>query len=436
MSYCKASKREDFSIKLSDDSDKRVIDAENLIKKRIKETEELFEMKNPNLNDIIGNDDVKNIIIRRLVNYIEHKSKLVDLKKYPSSGIILAGVQGTGKTEIVYASVNNIVISNKKYREQFDVIIMKSHDFMSGSVGESGKKIEAILDTLRKSNKENNKETILIIDEIDNLVPDRETRSVLTSERTGSILDEFGGGHDNHTIFLMGTTNKPYRIDAEALVAGRFGNPILVNISSNEEKVKLFTKFTSNMNLEKELINEEFISENFSRFSGRDIKSFTTDLQVIFFEKIKKGEHNSEPIITKDDVRKLLESPSYRNTNELNLQMLNRLGSYYGNYDEEVVGSTISSNNEIVMNKFIREYLDVNLEDNSKEFISDIYNGFENFKEYNGMKRQVFTRLLKKKLLKIDKVSLFHPIGEDGKQHDAFLNVKLKNLLLKEEVNG
>ena len=88
------------------------------------------------------------------------------------------------------------------------------------------------------------------------------------------------------------------------------------------------------------------------------------------------------------------------------------------------------------MNKFIREYLDVNLEDNSKEFISDIYNGFENFKEYNGMKRQVFTRLLKKKLLKIDKVSLFHPIGEDGKQHDAFLNVKLKNLLLKEEVNG
>ena len=58
-------------------------------------------MKNPNLNDIIGNDDVKNIIIRRLVNYIEHKSKLVDLKKYPSSAIILAGVQGTGKTEIL-----------------------------------------------------------------------------------------------------------------------------------------------------------------------------------------------------------------------------------------------------------------------------------------------------------------------------------------------
>jgi SpoVK/Ycf46/Vps4 family AAA+-type ATPase len=119
-------------------------------------------------------------------------------------------------------------------------MIMNYQDFISKIGGESGYKIECIFNTIRELNKETNKETLLIINEIEKVIPTRDnTVSLLPIEKTNSILGEFGGIYDNHTIFIIGITNNVHRIDKLALVPGRFGSAITVkaSISKSLEEV-------------------------------------------------------------------------------------------------------------------------------------------------------------------------------------------------------
>lgn len=332
-------KKDDFSINFIT-KDNPIDKTRDFVETKLNETEKLLKEKNYHLSDFIGNDDVKDVIRSRLVNYIVHKDRLRKIRKYPISGLILAGIQGTGKSEILCASINDILLSNEEYKKRFNVIIMRCHDFMAGIVGESGSRIESILGSIRELNRRENKEAILIIDEIDNLTPDRNTRSVLTSERTGSMLDEFGGMHDDHTIFLMGTTNKPDRIDSEALVSGRFGNPILVNIPNEEDRYKLFLKFTSDMNVSKD-VDSKFINDYFGRFTGRDLFYFTNNLQIIYYNKetlSKYGDRNPTYTITKSDIIDLVTTSNFKNTNLHNLESIKKLSIYYSRFNETVRG--------------------------------------------------------------------------------------------------
>lgn len=318
--------------------------AMDLVRLRIEETENILKEKQFHLTDFIGNDDVKDAIITRLINYVVHKERLKKIKKFPISGLILAGIQGTGKSELLCALVNDIIYTNEDYKKRFNIIIMKSHDFMASHVGESGNKVESILDQIRKINSEQKKETILIIDEIDNLTPDRNTRSVLTSERTGSMLDEFGGMHDDHTIFLMGTTNKPDRIDSEALVSGRFGNPVLVNIPTPEERYQLFKKFASEMNISDD-VDMEFINSKLEKFTGRDMYYFTSSLQVMFYNNemmilSESGDKKKENIIGRAEISALLASSNFKNSNLHNLESIKRLAIYYNRFNDYVRGDT------------------------------------------------------------------------------------------------
>ncbi len=416
---CGASKTEDFYIKPFVKEDYHIVDSRKLIERELIRAIEVIE-KGPKLKDIIGNKDVKELIRARLVTYSEHKDKLIALKKYPSSGIILAGIQGTAKTDIVTASVNDVILSDDKYKKKYNVLILKSHHFMSGTVGESGKKIEAILNTIRGLNKETKKETILVIDEIDNLLPDRDTHSVLTLERTSSFLSEFGGLHDDHTIFIMGTTNKPEKIDSEALVSRRFGNPILVNIPTDEEKIEMFKKFTSDMIIEG-TIEDEFIITHFNKYSGRDISDFVTDLQTMYFEKERNGEHNSKPIITYDNIMNLLENLKYRGTPERNSERLNKLEMYYSKYDEDVRGSDKYISKSDIVNKYINERLEI--VEGKSEFTDIIHEDYLKFPGNIKMERNVFSRYI----LNDGRIKFHRPKKADGKQHGAYLNVKLKN---------
>ncbi len=327
----------DFSAKIIVKDNRYLIEAKELLIKRREETESLLKSKDYHLKKIIGNENVKEILKRRLVDYIKYKERLQKIKKYPSSGLLLAGIQGTGKSDIVCAAANDIIMSSEENRERFDVIILKCHDFMSGTVGESGKKVEAILDAIRESNRDLEKEAILIIDEVDNLAPDRNTRSVLTSERTGSLLDEFGGIHDDHTIFLMGTTNKPDKIDSEAIVAGRFGMPVLVNVPTKEERFQMFKMFTENIVLSED-ITIDFINETIGNFTGRDIYSFTNDLHTVSYVKEDNGEHNSPVIITREDIKKLAYSSNYKNINKKNMNDMMLLAEYYSRYEDKSEG--------------------------------------------------------------------------------------------------
>lgn len=198
--------------------------AENLIKLRLEETVKL--LKKSNFKNFIVNDNIRDIIKIKLINYILYEERLKKINKYPISGLILAGIP---EIEILYSTIDDILSSDTEYEKTFNVIIMSSRDFISPTIGESGNKIESIFKTIRNLNKETCKETLLIINEIDKLIPNRDSHTILANERTSSLLSEFGGLYDDHTIFIIGITNKLDKIDSIALAPGRFGTPITVD---------------------------------------------------------------------------------------------------------------------------------------------------------------------------------------------------------------
>ncbi len=320
-----------FNVERKDGSNYKI---EELISKRREETVQILERENPHRDDIIGATDAKNILETRIKEYITYKDRLKKNKKHVSCGIILAGVQGTAKTNLMAATVNDLVYSNPEYRKKYDIIIMKSHDF-GGTLGQIAKTFESILNIIRKENEDTGKETILLIDEIDALLPKRNTDRLTSKEKMNSVLDEFGGIHDDHTLLVLGTTNRPQDIDSEALVSRRFGNPVLVNIPTDEERWEIFEKFTKDIKMDIK-INSTYINEKLGKFTGRDIDDFATDLHIIYYKKEPK-------VIDCNDIENLIKT-KYKITNKANVERINDLASFYSRYDEKVKGQ--EENNE------------------------------------------------------------------------------------------
>ncbi len=328
---CKSSNQSDFIVEKKDKSNFRV---EELITKRREETVQILERENLHVNDIIGAINAKNVLENRIKDYMIYKDRLKDDKRRKGGGVILAGIQGTAKTDLMVATVNDIVYSNPEYRRKYDIIIMKSHDF-GGTLGQIAKTFESLLEIIRKENRDTGMETILLIDEIDVLLPKRNTDRLTSKEKMNSVLDEFGGIHDDHTLFVLGTTNRPQDIDSEALVSRRFGSPVLVNIPTDDERWEIFEKFTKSIKMD-DRIDSDYINEKLNKFTGRDIDDFVTDLHIIYYKKEPK-------LIDCDDIENLIKT-KYKITNKANLERINELASFYSRYDEKVEGS--EENNE------------------------------------------------------------------------------------------
>lgn len=435
-SDCKADKYEDFLAEQLNTNNEYDNEAKKLIEYSYKTTEEIMNREKSQLSDIIGNVEAKRLFKERLVDHVKYKERLERLKFYDECGIILAGIQGTGKTNLARVVVKDTILNNPEYLKKFDVLIMRASDFVLGNIGSTSKMISALLDAIRKSNKENNKETILIIDEIDSLLPKRKTDRISSKEKMSAMLDEFGGIHDDHTILLIGMTNLPDDIDDHALVTGRFGSPILINIPTPEERYEIFTRFSMGENkepgdnVEKKIVYDKDIDSKYiniilGKFSGRDVRDFVKDLHKLNMKKHENGEHNSPVIITCKDIEDLFER-KYVMIKDGNLRMLNELAKYYNKYGIDVEGSNVSENKEVAVNNFKDMCLDIsNTELNLYELTSDVYSRYNEWKgiDYFPMKKGMFTKLL----LMDKRIGFGNPKGKDGKQHDAYYNVRLKD---------
>lgn len=184
----------DFEITFVDEKYDKV---EKLIIVKYGETEELINEILSKSNEIPNSNTIKS----KIINYIENP--------YPFDGIVIDG-NFDNKLQIIINTLDNIINSKDKYTNRFDIIILNYRDLISSFIGESEKKIKFIFDIIKNRNKKYIKETILIIQDIDKFVPDRNTCTFL--ERISSLTDEFKKCHNEHKIFIIGTSNNIYKI--------------------------------------------------------------------------------------------------------------------------------------------------------------------------------------------------------------------------------
>ena len=211
-------------------------------------------------NDIVGLDEVKEAL-REAIVYPTKRPDLFPLG-WPR-GILLFGPPGNGKTMLAAAVANEI-----------DSVFMQvdAASIMSKWLGEAEKNVAKVFKSARETSKKENKPVIIFIDEIDALL------GVYSSENGGEVrvrnqfLKEMDGLQDkseNFRVYVIGATNKPWRLDEPFL--RRFQKRIYIPLPDQKMRVSLLKHFTAKIPLDPS-INLEELASKLEGYSASDIK--------------------------------------------------------------------------------------------------------------------------------------------------------------------
>ena len=191
------------------------------------------------------------------------------------AGVLLWGPPGCGKTLLAKAVANE---------SRANFISVKGPELLNKYVGESERAIRQVFQRARASIP-----CIIFFDELDSLVPRRDTSMSESSSRVvNTLLTELDGLNDRNGIFVVGATNRPDMIDPAMLRPGRLDKTLFIELPNKAEKLDILktiikcngTPVASDVNLE--LIVDDSKCEN---FSGADIHALVRESSVIALKR-------------------------------------------------------------------------------------------------------------------------------------------------------
>ena len=188
-----------------------------------------FEIKRGGGNgfrDIAGMLELKNYLSQNVIFVIKNKEKAEKYKLKTPNGMLLYGPPGCGKTFVA-----------EKFAEEtgFNYLLVKSSDLASSYVHGAQEKIAQLFQQAEK-----NAPIVVCFDEFDALVPDRSTPA---AQYTSGEVNEFLSQLNNcakRGIFVVGTTNRPDKIDPAVLRTGRIDKQVYVPLPDREARREMF----------------------------------------------------------------------------------------------------------------------------------------------------------------------------------------------------
>lgn len=187
----------------------------------------LSERPKTRLDDVAGLSDVKQAL-KEAVLVPMQAPHLFDGKVTPWRGILLYGPPGTGKTFIARA------IAGEAGCAFFTV---SASDLINKYVGQSERLVRTLFEMAREA-----KPSVIFIDEIESIVPQRGGGADSSSNHMDRVVTEFlkqvdGLGVDNTGILTLAATNIPWQIDKAGL--RRFDRRIYVPLPDAEARTKM-----------------------------------------------------------------------------------------------------------------------------------------------------------------------------------------------------
>jgi len=180
------------------------------------------------LDSVAGMKDLKNLLIRDVINPLLNPEKYEKFKLSIPNGLLLYGPPGCGKTFIV-----------KQLAEELRYHLFEMNPssvgtpYVHGAVGNIAK----VFDMARKESP-----AIIFIDEIEGLIPKREElgahADIKKEEVNEFLLQLNNAGADR--ILVIGATNRPHMIDSAILRSGRMDKRIFVPPPDFEAREEMF----------------------------------------------------------------------------------------------------------------------------------------------------------------------------------------------------
>jgi len=210
--------------------------------------------------------------IREMIEIpMKHPEVFERLGINPPKGVLLYGPPGTGKTLLAKAVANEV-------EGQFYVI--NGPEIMSKYYGESEKQLREIFEEAAK-----NAPSIIFIDEIDSIAPNRDnTQGEVERRVVSQLLTLMDGLKGRGNVVVIAATNRPNSVDPALRRPGRFDREISINPPNREGRLEILQIHTRGMPLDSDVKLEE-VAEKTHGFTGADLEILSKEAAMRALKK-------------------------------------------------------------------------------------------------------------------------------------------------------
>ncbi|KAK9368106.1 hypothetical protein V1509DRAFT_579624 [Lipomyces kononenkoae] len=198
-----------------------------------------------------------------------------------TSGILLYGPSGTGKTLLVKALAK---------AGQTAILDVRPSDLQDKYVGEAEKNVSALFSLAKKLSP-----CIIFMDEVDSLMQNRGV--IRDREMINQFMAEWDGLRSER-IMVIGTTNRPFDLDDAVL--RRFPRRVLVDLPTEKNREEIFRVHLKDETLD-DSVTPEYLAKETPYFSGSDIKNVCV---IAATEAVKLRRNN--PDVAKSSPKRVL----------------------------------------------------------------------------------------------------------------------------------
>jgi transitional endoplasmic reticulum ATPase len=187
-------------------------------------------------------------------------------------GVLLHGPPGTGKTLLAKAIANE---TNASY------YTIGGPEIMSKFYGESEEKLRNVF-----KQAEQNAPSIIFIDEIDSIAPNRDEVSGEVERRiVAQLLSLMDGMSSRGKVVVIGATNRINAIDPALRRPGRFDREIEIGVPDKEGRFEILQIHTRGMPLSKDVDLEKLASMSHG-FVGADLHALAKEAAMRSLRKV------------------------------------------------------------------------------------------------------------------------------------------------------